>query len=63
MQVLSLISFLWSLANGYFFNGIEGVRIPCCANYIQMQTFYLVHVPWGASSFYFKAPFCGYHSI
>jgi hypothetical protein len=28
-----------------------------------MQTFYLVHVPWGTSSFHFKAPFSGYHSI
>jgi hypothetical protein len=62
-QVLSLLYFLWSLANGCFLNGIEGARIPCCANYIQMQTFYLVHVLWGASSFHFKAPFCGYHSI
>jgi hypothetical protein len=39
------------------FNGIEGVRTPCCANYIQMQTFYLVHVPWGASSIFLKHHF------
>jgi hypothetical protein len=49
MQVLSLISFLWSLANDCFLNGIEGVRIPCCAKCIQMQTFQFLHVPWGAS--------------
>ena len=57
MQVLSLISSLWSLANGWFLNVIEGVRIPCCANCIQIQTFQFLHVPWGASSFHLKHHF------
>jgi hypothetical protein len=57
IQVLSLISFLWFLANGCILNVIEGVRIPCCANCIQMQTFQFLHVPWGASSFYLKYHF------
>jgi hypothetical protein len=54
MQVLSLISFLWSLANGCVLNVIEGVRIPCYANCIQIQTFQFLHVPWGASLFHLK---------
>jgi hypothetical protein len=33
------------------------LRIPCCANYIQMQTFYFLHVPWEASSFHLKHHF------
>jgi hypothetical protein len=33
------------------------VRIPCCANCIQIQTFQFLHVPWGASSFHLKHHF------
>jgi hypothetical protein len=56
LLVLSLIYFLWSLANGCFLNGIEGVRIPCCANFIQMQIFYLFRT-LGSFHISFKAPF------
>jgi hypothetical protein len=56
MQVLSLISSLWSVANGCVLNVIEGVRTPC-ANCIQMQIFQFFHVPWGASSFHLKHHF------
>jgi hypothetical protein len=57
MQVLSLISSLWSLTNGCVLNVIEEVRIPCCVNCIQMQTFQFLHVPCGTSLFHLKYHF------
>jgi hypothetical protein len=38
-------------------NVIEGVRIRCCENCIQIQTFQFLHVPWGDSSFHLKYHF------
>jgi hypothetical protein len=49
--VIIVFDFTWY---HFVLNNIEGVMIPSCAPYTSIQMEYVVHKPWGASSYYLE---------